>query len=493
MPGRVASSRQILMKKKLEASVKWFARHLKAQIEDLSLERRGVEIDLYFDTVDVTGALLGLERLFSPNKGFDIREFRSDQTLVQCLAGSGWLGQIQLLPPHQFEFLNLLNSEFHLMGRKPGQHAQEFLNEIQTAGAIEGRLAEVEPENIVAFVRKHGNSAVDLFKAVQCMRGVNWKKRLANWRKTGKLRFSPFNDYTELLRSPRLQAIKKSFDRHRPDYPVNNFADSVAIELLVILLERYNSEPEDSNKRLPRFFVSSNLFQQVITEAEAMSLLQYKTEQGLASVLRQDEYFKFKAMFRNLKGDASSDDLNSELSSLQELHKQIEQILQAQEPLTDAAVDDINFADRPLTQVIKELEDLTFFENVWLPFSAEEEAQEALKEFGEAVRQFESGSVEEAVVQAIGETKQALEANVNGYKLVSSLWIKLEEASTSLHSSLKKEPGRRLNVLWDLGLLRFDFPPLAQKRIEEVIDALFSYDEETQKAGRVSVIAAYYS
>jgi len=48
-------------------------------------------------------------------------------------------------------------------------------------------------------------------------------------------------------------------------------------------------------------------------------------------------------------------------------------------------------------------------------------------------------------------------------------------------------------VLWDLGILRFDFPPMAQKRIENAIEDLFSNDEETQKAGRVSVITAYYS
>lgn len=477
----------------LAERVKWFARNLKAQIEDISLEKRGIAIDLYFDTMDVTRALLGLEDLFSPNKGFDLKEFRGDKTLVQCLAGSGRLGQLQLLPPHQFEFLNLLNSEFHRMGRKPGEHAHEFLNQIQAAGAIKGQPSKLEPDNIVAFVREHGSSAVDIFKAVQCMRGVNWKKRLAQWRATGSLRFSPFDDYSELLRSPRLQSLKKSFDRRRPDLAVNNFADAVAIEQLIMLLERYNSEPEDAHKRLPRFFVSSNLYQEVITEAESISLLQYRTDQGPSSVLRKDEYFKFKAMFRNLKGNPSSDDLDSELSSLQELYKQVDQILQAQEPLTDAAVDVINFADRPLTKVIKELEDLTFFENVWLPFSAEEEAQDALKEFGEAIQQFESGSVEGAVVQAIGETKQALEANVNGYKLVSSLWTSLEGASASLQTSLKKDPSRPLNVLWDLGLLRFDFPLTAQTRIKDAIEALFSNDEEAQKAGRIAVITAYYS
>src|SRR5437870_8617120 len=121
----------------LTQKVNWFARNLRMQIEDISLEKRGIAIDLYFDTVDVTAALLGMEFLFDPHRGFNIAEFCEDKTLVQCLAASGWLGQIQLLPPHQAEFLNLLNLDFGLMARQPEEHAKEFLNQIRAAGAIE--------------------------------------------------------------------------------------------------------------------------------------------------------------------------------------------------------------------------------------------------------------------------------------------------------------------------------------------------------------------
>jgi hypothetical protein len=488
------------MNRTLKQNVIWFLDNLKLQIEDISLEKRGINPEIYFDTGDVRGALLGMESFFNPDRGFDIKTFFEEKTLVQCLASGGWLGAIQLLPPHQAEFLNLLNLDFGVaVEKEPEARAQEFLYRIKVAGAINNELLSVQQNheaNIVEFVREHASSAINLFKAVQCIRGVNWQRRLANWRATGRLRLKSVDfNYSTILNSPVFQNIKKSFDLKRPKTTVNNFADAVAVVLLIYLVSSYKKGETD---KIPRLFVPTHLFREAIIDAGVLPLLQYKTDPGTpSSVLRDADYFKFISIFRSSPKDFTSgeriDDLDSELELLNELRKQIEDILKAQEPLTPDTVDKIFFSGKPLSLIIQELQQLSFFENVWLPFSAKIEAQDALRELSEVTQQFKSSKYEEAVETAIEETKQALEDNVKGYRLVSSLWTHLEHASTNMHASLRKDPGRPLDVFWDLGLLRFDFPQSTHARISAVLEALFSGDEDAEREARISVVTAYYA
>jgi hypothetical protein len=482
----------------LAQKVQWFARNLALQIEDILLEKRHVAIDLYFDTVDVTASLLGMEAFYEPGIGFDIGTFQQAKTLVHCLAAGGWLGQIRLLPPHQAEFLNLLNFDFGvtLDERDRQRHIQEFLSQIKAAGALETENEQEHQQNILDFVRTHASSAVNLFKAVQCVRGVNWKRRLVNWGRIHRLKLDDVSfDYARVLRSKELQKIKGAFDLKRPNSTLNNFADAVALAILIDLVRRYQNWDEDGDtvRRVPRLFVSSKLFTQALSSAGLLHFLAYDVDGETSSVLRSEDYFRFKSMFRGFPNTQTTVTLDEELQPLEQLHDQIRQILKAQEPLTESAVNTILFADQPLSKIIEELDDLTFFENVWLPLSGQTEAQDALVELGEAKQQFESESLVRAVEEAIEETKTALEGNVEGYKLVSSLWTQLEHASQVLHSSLRKDPARPLDVFWDLGLLRFDFRPEIQPRILAVVENVFSDEEETQKEARISVIEAYYA
>jgi hypothetical protein len=494
------------MNRTLKQKVIWFLDNLKLQIEDISLERDDKYIDIYFDTSDVRASLLGMEAFFNPHRGYNAQTFYEDRTLVQCLAAAGWLGQLQLLPPHQSEFLNLLNLDLDVetpAEKDPKARAQEFLYQIKVTGTTDQGLASAVTEkgephkpDIVEFVREHASSAINIFKAIQCIRGVNWQKRLTDWRAKGRLVFRPINfDYPSILNSNIFKELKKAFDNKRPESTINNFADAAAVVLLIALVNRYRKGETD---RVPRFFVPTHIFHEAVTEAGAMPLLAYKGSRkgGGLTVLRNEDYFKFSSFFRTRrrgeKGDVAVD-LDEEFESLNELRRQIEDILKAQEPLTSEAVDKIFFSEQPLSRIIEELQQLSFFENVWLPYSAQQEAQEALRELDETAQQLVSEDYSEAVEIAIGETRLELEENAKGYRLVSTLWTHLEQASISLHSSIRKDPGRPLDVFWDLGLLRFDFPRNTHQRITNVLEALFSGDEKAEREARISAITAYYS
>jgi hypothetical protein len=491
------------MNRTLKESVTWFLDNLKLLIEDIALERRNppTHIDVYFDTVDAWGALLGMEA-FHGTKGFNMQTFFEDRTLVQCLAAAGWLGPIRLLPPHQAEFLNRLNIRLREpLEENPKARVEEFLYQIKKATSIDVVPAtdggeRAQQTNIVEFIREDASSAIDRFKALQCIRDVNWKRRLAKWRADGRLTFQYANfDYSNILKSPHFRELKRAFDRRRPDTTVNNFADAAAVVLLMSQVLRFR---KGEIKRVPRFFVSSHLFSEVVGDAGVRSLLNYQGELKYElSVLRDEDYFKYWAFFRAPSRTAAAAetpvDHAAELESLDKLRLQIEEILKAQEPLTPEAVDKVIFNKRPLSQLIEELQQLSFFENVWIPYLAQPEVQDVLSELGESALDLKSEASEEAVETAINTALSELEANVKGYKLVSTLWNNLGRSSRTLHSSLRKNPVKSLDVFWDLGLLRFDFPKSTHDRISTVLEASFSGDEEAERDARISIITAYYA
>src|SRR5271157_6064094 len=96
------------------ADLKWFLEHLELDLQDRRLQDSGYSLEFYWDTVDVRGAVLGLDSFYDLTGRFDNRLFQNDVALIHCLAGAGWFGKIRLLQPHQAEFLKLIDSDFGL-------------------------------------------------------------------------------------------------------------------------------------------------------------------------------------------------------------------------------------------------------------------------------------------------------------------------------------------------------------------------------------------
>src|SRR5262245_49390843 len=107
---------------------------LETELQDRKLQEMGCTVDLYFDTVDVQRAVLGMwdfvtDRHARPLE-IDREEFDRDASLVAALLAAGWLGRFRMLPPHQAEFLRHLEhgvdfQETKRLGRIP---EQEFLD-----------------------------------------------------------------------------------------------------------------------------------------------------------------------------------------------------------------------------------------------------------------------------------------------------------------------------------------------------------------------------
>lgn len=489
--GRLKSGN--LMSEHLKDTVTWFLNHLDWQLEDISCEKKQIAVELYFDTADVRNAVLGMHAFYTPGHGFQLQDFflQKDKTLMHALLSSGWIGTFRMLPPHQAEFLNLLNLDFGVgVERDPKGRAHEFFLELRSSGALSGENVSPD-EDLLSYVRDHAGSAMNLFKAVQCIRGT-WQTRLVRWHEGELLRLDAARvDYAPLLRSPTFHALKKAFENSRPGRSVVNVADAFAVCLLIDALRKFE---KGESRGVPRFMVPTKLFREAIRDANLEAQLEYKSRKGtMISALRSPDYFVFKAFFRppsEVLSAAGERSYFSESVDLEKLREDVYEILQAQQPLTEDAVNQIDVVGKPLGEVIAAFRMASFLDNVWLPFSAKADVQNALSELG--AEQLGHPELKQKVEKAIRATKNALEKNVQEYKRVSSLWTKLEKASERLRIRVRKDTEKSIDVFRDFALLRFGFPKSAHRRVEEVLEAFLSAEEKEETEARSLAIAAYY-
>ena len=479
----------------LKETVTRFSKNLKWQIEDLELEKQGFTIDLFFDAIDVQKAVLGMQGYYDPERYALEKRFFHPNTLVSCLAAGGWLGPIHLLPPHQAEFLTGLTLDFGVGKTRndPEQFARMFLNAVRKAqdtGEVAISVDELTSTELLEYVRDHAGSAVTIFKAIQCIRGGTWEIRLAGMRKRKTLELSTQKlDFASIINSPAFDKILSIFNKRRKHRIPSNFSDSVATCILISFIKDLK---DNSSKRVPRFFDSSDLFRDVAKESGLKQSFTYSVNSTITgTVLRDAEYFIYKAIFRPDWSSPFQGKSNSViLFDLYELNSQLDRILKSKFDVK--ALTDVRLAGTPLTTVIEELSTFSFFENVWLPFSAKDEAQDALQELGETSRQLETEAFRVGVEEAIKATQEALAENVREYQRASSVWTRLERVAITI-KQIRKSERSRINYFRDLRLLRFGFPRTINTRIGEIFDALLSQDEEAEKHARAFVISIFYN
>ena len=265
---------------------------------------------------------------------------------------------------------------------------------------------------------------------------------------------------------------------------------------------------DDFRQQHPHYrdFYVDPLAHEVLRRAQVEPLLTYQNEQqSYLSVLRDHDYYVLRAIFRPpaalLTPTGAAPVAPTGTVSLREVRKQIAEILKARAPLTADMVGQIDVAGKPLPEVIADLKHLTFLENVWLPYAAMTQVEQAARALVTAAQQLkQSREFQEGVEEAINSTKEALARNVREYRWVSSLWTKLDVAVEALSSGIRTggvdrfDPSLhadRIDVSKDLGLIRFGLSNDVRERVQAVFEALM-LGGEAAKSACVSVVTSCY-
>jgi hypothetical protein len=512
------------MSEQLKRQLGWFLRNLNLLIEDYELEQEGIEVNLYFDTLDVKHTVLGIQAFYYAG-GFDEPKVQTafqtreggplrDRTLVLCLAFSGRLGKINLLPPHQSEFLDLLNKEFHVDYNVPSsQLVRQFLQAISRTESIKKDMAElrelssqkdVSDEQAIQFARehagKHAASAMHFYKIIQLIRGVTWKERMRSLHKE-VLELKPYDiDYDEIIRRKEFGIFYESFKSKREQRWSSNFADAIALTILVDQVEKINKSNQGP---VPRFFVShptgaTTLFPDVLRDTGLEQSLRYlgsgkRDKNGGSTVFREADYFVFKSTFQPENRVTSPEDKNGFTTpqELYELRDKIAKILEPPSLLTPASMDEIVVSGKALKQVIGDLNTLLFFKNVWLP-SSKQDVELVLEDLKRAAEELESEEFKHTVNERIEECRVSLVENVREYEKLKLLWRRMEEAAKYLEMRWRERIPYRMDYFRDFGLLRFSFPDSANSRIHDVLDELLNGTIEDERATYTNIVTSCY-
>lgn len=469
--------------------LKWFLGHLELVLQDLLIEDRGDSLEFYWDSVDVTAAVLGLDNFYDPSGRFDKRRFQDDAALIDCLAGAGWFGTIKLLPPHQAEFLKHMIAGFGttddgVFGSRVDKlivdcGLKHFLPEASC-------LSQMPEDGIVTLIREQAENAPTLFKVVYCAAGL-WKRRLASWMRTSRLEVDrEIIDYAGIVNSDHCQALKKSLDFERPTLAINNLADAVAICLLAAKMEAYRA---GLVRTMPRFFVSSPLYKMALEKTGLLDILQYSRDGEHISVLRDRDYYKFKAILQPSHAEQTFGHSPSStlIRSLYGVRDQIRAILGAQIALRDDVLAEITLAGQPLTAVIESLKGFWFLENVWLPFGAAAQVRESVKEYVASARELKNSSqFSESIEREVKSAIETLTRHSQEYARLSRLWMMLDRAAVRFKQTAEIFETTH-SMFQTCGLHRFGFPVDQHQDIESMLRRLI-HDQDALRDVFVAIV-----
>ena len=468
---------------------RWFVRNLDLLVEDIVLERHGVQITTLLDDADVVDAVLGMEAYFQAGQVDTTKFDAHGRPIVAALADAGWLGAFSMLQPHEDEFLGLLGNEFHIAdnGQALRARVERFLEAVavDATNGVLPRLAQGDVAATERLLRSQAGSAQRFFKALHCIRG-DWRTRLARWSREGLLAIhrEGHPSYEHLIRSEVFQAAQQGFEDERPTRTAANFADAVAFALLAELVHRYNA----GERAIPRFFVSTSTFPTVCDQRRLQSKLSYVvTEAWTSSVFRDADYFVFRATFRPGISGVSSSISEDELV---DLRSRIRQVLPTA-PEPERLLDEVSVGNRTLGTLVKDLRGLAFLENVWLPAAAKTDVRNAFTEmFRATVELGRDTAFRKEVDKAVQDTKRRIHESVESYRPMKAMWSTLQQAERTGAAGDGLVDTERYWVKRHC-LFRFGIPAEYLARVGPVLRDFYGKDEDAAHRVRTRVLSAW--
>lgn len=462
----------------------WFVKNVDLQLDDLKQQGANVEIRFYWDTEHVMRAVLGMADFYDDGK-FRKSDFDETKTLVISLAAANWFGPIHLLPPHRAEFYSSFKSDFGIGDAEtPVGGAQRFFRDCElTNMSFLEEFRRKSADERTGAVKQFVGKADQLFKAVNYASG-NWKSRLVWMYKSGLLKLEATDeiDYSELFEDPTFIQARDFFDRRRPPQTsgMNNFTDATAVCLLLRQITAFNNLRE---RVLPRFFETSGLFRQ------ALSHVAEKSTENPTDILRDADYYLFRAMFKppkELVQDGRHDKFISSLIAARDKVKNNLGESDRSTSITTELLDEIDVEGIRLRDVIDDLQRYSFLERVWLPYAhsaVSEIADQYVRRIVEATNEVTSDEVfDTTVMSTLDRLDRSLEGHVRQFRQISDLFQEFETHISRFQNDVGVVPVEIFDVFKARGLLRFGIPNSYHSQIKGIVKIFLRGEQERVKA-----------
>lgn len=461
-------------------------------LSEPQLQKEGGGIELYFDTAEVRGAALGMYAYYEGG-AFQTRLFDHPRALVRALLARGDLGRFQLLSAHQAEFLSLMSEGFSIREEDNlNRTASEFWKD---AGVVREAmsLGDLSPAQIKEIVQQQAGNAAHFFKAVEAIRG-SWRWRLKDWRRNKRFEISSTpEDYAKHLTSDVFAAIKEKLDRRREGLTDNNLADAISLVSLMQKVEAFN---QGRTRVLPCFYAATPQFIDVVRavgcEDQLKAILPTSGER--VTVLRHADYFVLRSIFLAADDSATARRRNVfTLDELRAIHTEISDMLRVNKTLSLEQLAATKAVEpEKVRDLLDNVRDLSFFDNVWLPYRAEKDTQASLRRLRAEEYVLSRAKLQEGLKTAVAEVRDKLQANHDRMNILRALWKDVPVAYARLAKSHRPHADSESDLMRRTGLLRFSFPQPTRTRIFKTLASLLSSEQQRRKDALARVVQSYF-
>lgn len=473
----------------LHRTINKFRSHLELLLEDIKLEKEGCTLAFYFDTAYLQRAALGYkDYYFEDDKIFKAAKFNDDVTLVCSLVSGGLIGQFRLLPPHQNEFLNKINSNFDGINyERWHDQVHAFVADAEldlNADEFLSKLTTENDETLISRFTEYAETTKRGFNVSHCL--LPWDRRLQGWeRKNLLLIETEIPNYESIFPSKTFNTLKKVMGDFRA-HDISNFIDATALSILMGLTREFKN---GNSKLVPRFFIPANkhhLFRRVLKETGLLSELNYPFDKHESTVIRNEEYFFYRSFFRKRSRKDKAEPEWGE-TQIEELYEKTSAIAERFE-----SIETFEFDDKPLQEIIDGMENYSFLKNVWIEFINSGDLRDILgnledikKQFDEAKKTYDVVSFAEQVKDALKRTRKNIFDNLDEVKRASILWEDIDKKVSELRGKISKSNWDADALFRNRKLLRYSFPEASQKEIKEYLSLLLSLETEAESTHRV--------
>jgi hypothetical protein len=373
--------------------VRRFARALRIALYDVQQETEAAGEraegpgSRYFYDADVTMRMIvGFEHLRST-----IVPPTQEQDLVRSLLSCGYLGTMVLLPPHAWELDDAVRREADLRQESDANFFRERAKEYIESKGIADYLTNLSNDlkaNVPAdeVLRKFADIAAEAFMALESVNGT-WPQRLHRHTQMNVLRFESSGwNVPELLDSPAGDRLRKSLVAVRNQSLdtreaalLNSLRDAASLAALHEMI----SHPDRFGR--VRFYTESSTLWTMLDKGprddhEAVrDLLSYPpAENQLAGlfdadcrcVFRDAQYYVVRARFPAVRFPDTTVRRGSRDMTFDELSRvaeELERLLGASS--AERQLMSVPLEGKPLSDIIEELESLSFVGTIWQKYA----------------------------------------------------------------------------------------------------------------------------
>ena len=470
--------------------------HVELLWEDIRLEQKGYPVAFYFDTLFLQRAAIGYKDYYIDDV-FRADKFKTDVTLVCSLVSGGFIGPFQLLAPHEDEFLDKINSHFDW------QNYDNWRDEVAAFVADSGvdlnpqdffnGLENSTEEDLIKRFDEHAEMTKRILNVSHCL--LPWDRRLTAWDRKKLLNTGAEKpSYEDIFATGFFETLKDALQNKRGK-TVSNFVDAAALSILILQTRAFN---EGRSKLAPRFFLpikEHNTLREVLSKTGLIDELNGNLSDNSSTVLRDEDYFLYRASFRTKQLSATTVLPLSEQSEPPDWHNsgtdwKAEQIKDLYDKASAAAesseaVDkgEIDFGD--LSDNLKGMESYSFLRNVWIEFIKSRDLGVIVSQLKKLKEQFEKAKITytemsfaDQVKAGLRKTRSDIFEDLDRVKHAGVVWEELESKSGELRKRISANNWDSNALFRNLKLYRYGFPERYHKEIKLSLRDLLSHETE---------------